>query len=226
MSATGINVVRVWGFNGTISDDYRPTSPLNLSADVNQIPEKGPWFQLIANGTTTINNGSNGLQRLDKVVELAEQHGMFLIISFANNWDPFSEINTTSVPAVTRRDVTPGTDNNSIRNFVSNNYGQCTYAAFYVSHKWFAGSMDAYVREFGVFKTHDEFYTNQTIIDHFKQYTTNILSRYLNQKAIFAYELANDPRSVISWAYRMYCRFNYLIDVTLPYPRKTARRRL
>jgi len=44
--------------------------------------------------------------------------------------------------------------------------------------------MDAYVRQFGVHNKHDEFYTNLTIIEHFKNYTTNIVSRYINSPAI------------------------------------------
>jgi mannan endo-1,4-beta-mannosidase len=40
ISSQGISVVRTWGFN-----------------DVQTIPENGTWFQLIGNGTTTINNG-------------------------------------------------------------------------------------------------------------------------------------------------------------------------
>jgi mannan endo-1,4-beta-mannosidase len=57
--------------------------------------------------------------------------------------------------------------------------------------------MDAYVRQFGVDKKHDEFYSNQTIIDIFKNYTTNIVSRYVNSPAVFGWELANDPRCVV-----------------------------
>ena len=54
--------------------------------------------------------------------------------------------------------------------------------------------MDVYVRQFGISKNHDEFYTNETIIALFKNYTTNIVSRYVNSPAVFGWELANDPR--------------------------------
>lgn len=74
------------------------------------MPAEGPWFQLIANGTTTINLGTNGLPRLDKVVELAEQHGIYLLLSLTNNWNPI-----------------PGSDGNAAntlnRNYLSNDYG-------------------------------------------------------------------------------------------------------
>jgi mannan endo-1,4-beta-mannosidase len=63
---------------------------------------------------------------------------------------------------------------------------------------YFSGGMDVYVRHFGVTKHHDEFYSNQTIIDLFKNYTTQVVSRYINSSAILAWELANDPRFVLS----------------------------
>lgn len=56
--------------------------------------------------------------------------------------------------------------------------------------------MDAYVREFGVSKEHDEFFANETIINIFKNYTTQIVKRFSNSSAIFAWELANDARCV------------------------------
>ena len=105
-----------------------------LSTDVNVVPTNGTWFQLISNGTTTINNGPNGLPRLDKVVELAEQHGIYLLLSLTNNWNPFPGIDdstTTTVLNVTRRDVTPGTNNRLNRNYLCNNYGQFFYVFFY-----------------------------------------------------------------------------------------------
>jgi mannan endo-1,4-beta-mannosidase len=161
ISAAGIKVVRTWAFN-----------------DVTVVPVNGTWFQLISNGTTSINNGTTGLQRLDKVVELAEQHGIYLVLTLTNNWNPLPGIDGNSTTTVARRDVTPGTDNTLNRNYLSNDYG----------------GMDAYVREFGVNKGHDEFYTNDTIINIFENYTTNIVSRYVNSPAVFGWEIANDPR--------------------------------
>jgi len=116
------------------------------------------------------------------VVELAEKHGIYLLLSLTNNWNPLPGVDgndtATAAPEIRRRDVTPGTDNTLNRNVLSNDYG----------------GMDTYVREFGVDKKHDEFYTNQTIIDLFKDYTTNIVTRYVHSPAVFGWEIANDPR--------------------------------
>ncbi|KAI5122966.1 hypothetical protein M0805_006845 [Coniferiporia weirii] len=163
--ASGIKVIRTWAFN-----------------DVDTIPVNGTWFQLIQNGTTTINNGTNGLQKLDTVVKLAEDAGVLLILSLTNNWNPLPLIdNTTVVPvdgSLVRRDVTFGTNNSLPRNSLSNDFG----------------GMDVYVREFSQSKQHDEFYLNQTIVDIFKNYTTVIASRFANSPAVLAWEVANDPR--------------------------------
>lgn len=95
------------------------------------VPVNGTWFQLISNGTTSINNGTTGLQRLDKVVELAEQHGIYLVLTLTNNWNPLPGIDGNSTTTVARRDVTPGTDNTLNRNYLSNDYGQCDHVSFY-----------------------------------------------------------------------------------------------
>jgi len=166
ISALGITVVRTWAFN-----------------DVTAIPEdNGTWFQLIANGTTTINNGTNGLQKLDMIVKHAEAFGIYIIMTLTNNWNPLPTDNLTSSIASLQSSIesraTVETFNSTRpRNFLSNDYG----------------GMDVYVRQFGL-KTHDEFYTNQTLIDAFTNYTTQIVTRYVNSPSVLAWELANDPR--------------------------------
>ena len=47
--------------------------------------------------------------------------------------------------------------------------------------------MDLYVRNLGDVHKHDQFYVNQTIIDAFKNYTTQIVSRYANEPQIIAW---------------------------------------
>lgn len=70
---SSLKILRVWGFN-----------------DQNYLPPAGTvWFQLLQNGTATINTGSDGLQRLDYVVKSAEAHDVKLIINFVNNWNSY-----------------------------------------------------------------------------------------------------------------------------------------
>ncbi|KAG7452522.1 glycoside hydrolase [Guyanagaster necrorhizus] len=148
MSQVGIKVVRTWGFN-----------------DVTEIPENEnqTWFQLIdKNGTLTVNNGTNGLQKLDFVLKAAHECNVFVIISLTNNWNPVANSSTN--------DTRP-------RNTLSNDYG----------------GMDTYVRQFGGCK-HDEFYTNKTLIEAFENYTTQIVTRYVNNPTVFSWEIANDAR--------------------------------
>lgn len=100
-----------------------------LFIDVDTIPENGTWFQLIQNGTLTINEGPNGLQKLDKVMELAKNHGLYVLLSLTNNWNPrplTDNIPVTDPLSALRlgaRDNTPGTNNTHPRGFLSNDYG-------------------------------------------------------------------------------------------------------
>lgn len=101
--------------------------------DVQTIPQQGTWFQQIGNGTTTINNGTNGLQKLDTVIQLAEKHGIFVQLALTNNWNPLPLVdNTTTGLGMISRDVTLGTNNSLPRNTLSNDYGQqsINYPAF------------------------------------------------------------------------------------------------
>jgi len=74
IAASGLKVLRVWGFN-----------------DVTSTPSSGTvWFQSFVSGQSpVINTGADGLQRLDYVVSSAEAHGISLIINFVNNWTDY-----------------------------------------------------------------------------------------------------------------------------------------
>lgn len=185
-----------------------------IFTDVETIPENGTWFQLVANGTTTINNGTNGLAKLDMVVKHAENFGIYLMLTLTNNWNPgpnvtvaangmlFLAISTLSprrFPETTllRRDTISDSNRTVSRNTLSNDYG----------------GMDTYVRQYGL-TNHDQFYTNETLITAFHNFTTQVVSRYVDSPAIFAWfvsfylsvqfgkadisctyrEVANDPR--------------------------------
>ena len=44
--------------------------------------------QILQNGKATINDGVNGLQRLDKVIATASQFGVKVLLTLTNNWGP------------------------------------------------------------------------------------------------------------------------------------------
>ncbi|KAI5987677.1 glycoside hydrolase family 5 protein [Pisolithus albus] len=143
------------------------------SLDVATTPVNGTWFQSIQNGQVCINDGPNGLQKLDTVVQMAQQHGLYVTMTLTNNWYP-SASNSTGSSLKARGGTTETT---LPRNYLSNDYG----------------GMDLYVRQFGL-QCHDEFYTDETILKAFQNFTSQIVSRYVNNPAIFSWELANDPR--------------------------------
>lgn len=77
IASSGMKILRVWGFN-----------------DVNTVPSPGTiYFQLLANGTATVNTGADGLEKLDYVVSSAEAHDIKLIIPFVNNWNDYGGMN-------------------------------------------------------------------------------------------------------------------------------------
>ncbi|KAG6866910.1 hypothetical protein C0991_003825 [Blastosporella zonata] len=159
--ASNFTVVRTWAFN-----------------DVETVPQNGTWFQLISNGTLTINNGTNGLQKLDKVIELAKKHGLYILPSLTNNWNPTTGVDQALPDGFNPIQARDSSASTLPRNALSNSYG----------------GMDAYVRNFGGPQEHSQFYTNQTLIDAFTNYTKQIVSRYVNNTNVFGWELANDPR--------------------------------
>lgn len=127
IATSGLKILRVWGFN-----------------DVNSKPGSGTvWYQLLSSSGSQINTGSDGLQRLDYVVQSAEKYGVKLIINFVNYWDDY-------------------------------------------------GGMNAYVRAFG--GTREGWYTNTQAQAQYKKYIEAVVSRYAQSDAVFAWELANEPR--------------------------------
>ena len=124
---SGLKFLRIWGFN-----------------DVNEIPDDGTvWFHLLRNGTSTINDGPYGLQRLDYVVRSAERHEIKLIVNFVNNWDAY-------------------------------------------------GGIAAYNAAFGGNAT--TWFTDEPSQRAYRKYIEAVVSRYRGSPAIFAWELANEPR--------------------------------
>jgi mannan endo-1,4-beta-mannosidase len=61
IQAAGLKVVRTWGFSDSTSCS-------------------GVYFQCWSSSTPTINTGSNGLQRMDVVVNTAAKYGIKLVI--------------------------------------------------------------------------------------------------------------------------------------------------
>lgn len=127
LKQSGLKILRVWGFN-----------------DVNEIPTDGSvWFHHIQDGTSTINEGADGLQRLDYVVKSAEAHDVKLIVNFVNNWGDY-------------------------------------------------GGIAAYNAAFGGNAT--TWYTDEASQKSYRGYIKAVISRYRGSSAVFAWELANEPR--------------------------------
>ncbi|KAL3426986.1 mannan endo-1,4-beta-mannosidase C [Phlyctema vagabunda] len=137
----GLKVIRTWAFN----DKNETFVPGGLPQYGGEGAGASPvYFQSWKNGKPTINYGPSGLQAMDKVVKIAEDTGIKLIMALTNNWADY-------------------------------------------------GGMDVYTVNLGG-KYHDDFYTNPKIIRAFKNYVSAVVNRYKDSPAIFAWELANEPR--------------------------------
>lgn len=68
----GVNVIRAWAF---LNVDNR--SPGSIA------------FQYLNNGEITVDGGPDGLERLDALIEAAEQQGLRLILPLINYWRDF-----------------------------------------------------------------------------------------------------------------------------------------
>ncbi|KAJ5041503.1 uncharacterized protein L3040_005088 [Drepanopeziza brunnea f. sp. 'multigermtubi'] len=133
----GQRVIRTWAFNDQ-NETYTP-------GGLPQYGEGTPvYFQSWKDGQATINTGPNGLQVLDQIVQLAEDHDLKLIMALTNNWADY-------------------------------------------------GGMDVYTVNLGG-TYHDDFYRAPEIIAAFKTYVGAVVERYKDSPAIFAWELANEPR--------------------------------
>lgn len=121
------------------------------------------------NGTAVINTGASGFGRLDAVLNAAEANGLVVQFTLTNNWNPAPNVTAPLRKRANGTELPRGT--------LSNDYG----------------GMDAYVRAHNL-TTHDQFYTNQTLIDAFQNYLNELVPRFANRTSLLAWELANDPR--------------------------------
>jgi mannan endo-1,4-beta-mannosidase len=126
IASSGMKVLRVWGFN-------------DVTSATDQV-----YYQSFINGEAKINTGANGLERLDYVVNSAEENGVKLIINFVNNWTDY-------------------------------------------------GGMAAYFAYAGI-TSNAEWYTSEKAQAQYQAYIKAVVSRYSSSPAIFAWELANEPR--------------------------------
>jgi len=75
MRDQGVKVVRTWGFNAINGSELAGALESNLT-----------YYQLWNSSEWILNDGPQGLQRLDYVVETASQYGIKMIVTFTNNW--------------------------------------------------------------------------------------------------------------------------------------------
>ncbi|TEB34981.1 glycoside hydrolase [Coprinellus micaceus] len=75
MRASGIKVLRTWGFNAINATELPFAHESGLT-----------YYQVWDNGEWKLNDGPQGLKRLDNVIETAGKYGIKVILAFTNNW--------------------------------------------------------------------------------------------------------------------------------------------
>ncbi|KIK71083.1 glycoside hydrolase family 5 protein [Collybiopsis luxurians FD-317 M1] len=75
MRDAGVKVVRTWGFNAINGSELAGALESDLT-----------YYQLWNSSEWSLNDGPQGLQRLDYVVETAGEYDIKLIVTFTNNW--------------------------------------------------------------------------------------------------------------------------------------------
>ncbi|OSD03597.1 glycoside hydrolase family 5 protein [Trametes coccinea BRFM310] len=75
MQEAGVKVLRTWGFNAINATEL--TSALDSGLTYYQVWNSSQWV---------LNDGPQGLQRLDHVISTAGKHDIKVILAFTNNW--------------------------------------------------------------------------------------------------------------------------------------------
>ena len=149
-------------------------------------------------------------------MQLAQKHGIYVVLSLTNNWNPFP--GDPLAGPLHPQSAALSTNITLPRNTLSNDYGMVPLMYNNQNpHPQSSGGMDFYVRQLSTTQEHDQFYVNQTIIDAFKNYTSQVISRYVSSPAVLAWytyislmyssnshtlftrELANDPRYAVTF---------------------------
>ncbi|KAJ6503435.1 glycoside hydrolase [Mycena vitilis] len=75
MQSAGIKVLRTWGFNAVNASELAGALQTDLT-----------YYQVWNNSDWILNDGPQGLQRLDNVLNLALEYDIRVILAFTNNW--------------------------------------------------------------------------------------------------------------------------------------------
>ncbi|KAH9847334.1 glycoside hydrolase [Lenzites betulinus] len=75
MQQAGVKVLRTWGFNAINATELPAALESNLT-----------YYQVWNSSQWILNDGPQGLQRLDHVISTAGKHGIKIILAFTNNW--------------------------------------------------------------------------------------------------------------------------------------------
>ncbi|MGN1114749.1 MAG: X2-like carbohydrate binding domain-containing protein [Oscillospiraceae bacterium] len=190
--ANGLNVIRTWGHldvgkktDEISTDNGAPVFEGNNDYNGGVASKDGVYFQYWDDDkkAPVVNEGENGIQKLDYVISEAEKRDLKLIVTFTNYWEAFGGMGQYVKYLQLKNGETP--DNNKIDE-----------------------------------KDVCEFYTNETIKQWYKDYINTLLNhtnvytgeKLKDSKAIFSWELANEPRCTADGDGTTFCNDNILYN--------------
>ena len=172
-SDMGLKVIRVWGNLdvGRKTDKVNQNGAPIFEGNNDGDGEKdGIYFQYWddAAGRPIVNEGADGLRKLDYVIKQAEDHDMKLIITFTNYWEAFGGMGQY----VKWLQMSNGQN-------VSNGTVDETACCSFYTDETIKGWYKDYIK---------------TLLNHTNYYTGEKLK---DSEAIFSWELSNEPRCKI-----------------------------
>ena len=185
----GLNVIRIWGNLdvGKKTDELQKDkkTPVFEGNNDGEGSKDGVYFQYWDDELKkpVVNEGENGLRRLDYVISEAEKHNLKLIITFTNYWEAFGGMGQY-VKYLQMLDGKTPTNGQIQERDVCEFYTNDTIKGWYKD------------------------YIN-TLVNHTNYYTGEKLK---DSSAVFSWELANEPRCTIDGDGSTFCKDNILYN--------------
>ena len=191
-SDMGLNVIRIWGHldvgkmtDEKLDDGVTPVFEGNNDNNGGVATKDGVYFQYwdAEQNRPVVNEGENGLRKLDYVISEAEKRGIKLIITFTNYWEAFGGMGQYVKYYQMLNGETP--ENNRLD--------------------------ETQVCEFYTNETIKQWYKDyiNTLVNHTNYYTGEKLKE---SEAVFAWELSNEPRCTVDGDWDTFCKDNILYN--------------
>ena len=187
----GLNVIRTWGHldvgrkTNEIGTDGAPIFEGNNDNNGGVASKDGVYFQYWDDKLKkpVVNEGADGLRKLDYVIAEAEKRGIKLIITFTNYWEAFGGMGQYVKYYQMLNGGSP--DNNKL-----DETAVCEFYTNETIKQWYKDYINTLLN-------HTNYYTGEKLMD---------------SEAVFSWELANEPRCTIDGDANNFCKDDILYN--------------